>query len=208
MLGRSGPLAALLGFAGGAVAMVLLLLRLTARRRESRPVVTAPRAPEAQPFEEAAYAEATPPHTVAFEQRDFNLRGAAIFGAGLALFLVLTVGALYAFQIFATGQLPTFAPPASNLAEPPNAVLPPEPRLEAVPGLNYQQLQAREREWLNSYGWVDEAGGVTRIPIERAMELVVARGLPARTEAGSFEDSARELPSDSSSGRQPAEVQP
>jgi hypothetical protein len=31
---------------------------------------------------------------------------------------------------------------------------------------------------LNSYGWVDEKSGVAHIPIERAMDLMVQRGVP------------------------------
>jgi hypothetical protein len=37
-----------------------------------------------------------------------------------------------------------------------------------------QQLDAGQLEILSSYGWVSEADGVVRIPIERAMELVAA----------------------------------
>lgn len=37
-----------------------------------------------------------------------------------------------------------------------------------------QRLDAQQLEQLNSYGWVNEAEGTVRIPIERAMELVAA----------------------------------
>ena len=33
---------------------------------------------------------------------------------------------------------------------------------------------------LNGYGWVDKANGVVHIPIERAMQLTLERGLPVR----------------------------
>ncbi|MEZ4616096.1 MAG: hypothetical protein R2867_11425 [Caldilineaceae bacterium] len=33
---------------------------------------------------------------------------------------------------------------------------------------------------LHSYGWIDQEAGTVHIPIERAMELVVSEGLPAR----------------------------
>jgi len=36
-------------------------------------------------------------------------------------------------------------------------------------------LRADQQEQLNSYRWIDEPGGVVGLPIERAMELVVAR---------------------------------
>jgi hypothetical protein len=37
-----------------------------------------------------------------------------------------------------------------------------------------QQLDAKQLELLNSYGWVSEADGTVHLPIERAMDLVAA----------------------------------
>ena len=34
---------------------------------------------------------------------------------------------------------------------------------------------------LNSYGWVDRTNGIVRIPIDRAMDLILQRGLPTQT---------------------------
>jgi hypothetical protein len=39
---------------------------------------------------------------------------------------------------------------------------------------------------LHGYGWVNEAGGVVHIPIERAMELTLQRGLPTRAEGAAL----------------------
>jgi hypothetical protein len=36
---------------------------------------------------------------------------------------------------------------------------------------------------LYSYGWVDEKAGTVHIPIDRAMDLIVQRGLPVRPQA-------------------------
>ena len=49
-------------------------------------------------------------------------------------------------------------------------------------------LRARQDAELNSYGWIDRSNGVVRIPIERAMDLIAQRGLPARTNANSETD--------------------
>ena len=38
-------------------------------------------------------------------------------------------------------------------------------------------MQARDRERLNSYAWIDRETGTVRIPIERAMDLVAERGV-------------------------------
>jgi hypothetical protein len=56
----------------------------------------------------------------------------------------------------------------------------PRPRLETHPVAAAAVAQARDRELLGTYGWVDRPAGVVRIPIDRAMELTLARGLPVR----------------------------
>ncbi len=59
-------------------------------------------------------------------------------------------------------------------AAPPAAV---EMRVNPVSALDRYQTAAQAT--LNSYGWVDEAAGVARIPITRAMTLVTEGLLPA-----------------------------
>jgi len=58
---------------------------------------------------------------------------------------------------------------------------------------------------LQGYHWVDQKAGVVQIPIERAMDLLAQRGLPARSAADSqaFSDHGQGGPSDSSGGRSP-----
>jgi hypothetical protein len=52
------------------------------------------------------------------------------------------------------------------------------PTPAAIEGNTYQQYLARDRELLGSYGNTAEGG--VHIPIDRAMQLVVQRGLPVR----------------------------
>ena len=54
----------------------------------------------------------------------------------------------------------------------------PEPRLEENERTELRDFRLHEEEQLNSYGWVDQPAGVVHIPIERAMQLTVQRGLP------------------------------
>jgi hypothetical protein len=54
----------------------------------------------------------------------------------------------------------------------------PQPRLLVHPGSEREKIQKAEQTTLESYGWVDRASGVARIPITRAMQLIVERGLP------------------------------
>ena len=41
-------------------------------------------------------------------------------------------------------------------------------------------FRSGEEATLSSYGWVDRNAGIVRIPIERAKELLLERGLPSR----------------------------
>jgi hypothetical protein len=62
--------------------------------------------------------------------------------------------------------------------------VPPEPRIQADPGLDLWRLRAHEDKVLGSYGWSDRQAGAVRIPIDRAMELLAQRGLPVRSGTG------------------------
>lgn len=54
----------------------------------------------------------------------------------------------------------------------------PAPKLETRTGANLEQVRKQEEARLDSYGWVDRNAGVAHIPIDRAMEIILARGLP------------------------------
>lgn len=56
----------------------------------------------------------------------------------------------------------------------------PQPRLLVNEPANLATFQAREHEVLTTYGWVDRNAGIVRIPVERAKDLVLERGLPVR----------------------------
>ena len=108
---------------------------------------------------------------------DVNIR--AVFGFGIALFVVAAVIHLLVWVLFGffAGETATStaAPPAITAA--PDRV-PPEPRLQTNPREDLRELRAHEDEVLNSYGWVDKNAGVARIPIDEAMKLTLQRGFP------------------------------
>jgi hypothetical protein len=56
----------------------------------------------------------------------------------------------------------------------------PDPKLEEDERGQLNGVLFNEEKTLYSYGWVDEKAGTVRIPIERAMDLIVQRGLPVR----------------------------
>ena len=59
--------------------------------------------------------------------------------------------------------------------------LPPPPRLQTYPFDDIKELRKNENNVLEHYAWVDKNAGVVRIPIERAIEVLAAKGLPYRT---------------------------
>lgn len=110
-----------------------------------------------------------------YETRDASIRGLAIFGAGLlGTLLLVFVAAVVAFRYFARSQ--SLGPPASPFAD--VRALPPQPRLQVEPRLDLQHLRQREDAILGSYGWVDPRAGVVRIPIDRAIDRLLEKGLP------------------------------
>ena len=56
----------------------------------------------------------------------------------------------------------------------------PEPRAvrDIFDQSDLERLRAAEDGQLNSYGWVDRYTSVAHIPIDRAMQLILERGLP------------------------------
>jgi hypothetical protein len=67
------------------------------------------------------------------------------------------------------------------VARPRSLTQPAGPQLQISPPMDLQKFRAREENQLNSYGWVNRTAGVVRIPISRAMELVLQEGLPVGT---------------------------
>ncbi|HEV2348818.1 MAG TPA: hypothetical protein VG028_03125 [Terriglobia bacterium] len=112
------------------------------------------------------------------ELTDASMSGLVKFGIGLFFLIVaVLVGMRWMFNYFsATQQL---GPPASPFAE--SQAPPPGPGLQVHPALDLKRLLQDENEKLNSYGWVDQKAGIVRIPIERAMDLVLKNGLPVRS---------------------------
>lgn len=53
---------------------------------------------------------------------------------------------------------------------------PPEPRLQVAPPADFQEIKATQIARLNTYGWTDPDAGVVRIPIDRAIEIMVEQG--------------------------------
>jgi hypothetical protein len=122
-----------------------------------------------------------------YERRDLSPHAVLLFLVGLAVVSVLIYFMLWGFY----GYLNAFRqkperPPAPLEAvhgnENPERAIQrfPEPQLQPNPPADLNKFRAQEEQILNSYGWADQQAGVAHIPIEQAIGIIAARGLPVR----------------------------
>jgi hypothetical protein len=104
----------------------------------------------------------------------------SLAGAVMLLLLLGLVSAGAVWRYLARHKPAEHPPPIALERE----ALFPEPRLQLAPREDLRALRAWEEAALNSYGWIDRTAGVVRLPIERAMDLIVQRGLPVRAQDG------------------------
>ena len=121
-----------------------------------------------------------------YETRDANPRTLAYSGITLAVTVVLML--LISRWVFFDFQTQQPLGPAATPFEV-GRQLPPEPRIQSAPAQDLQSYLQQQKDTLRGYGWVDPQNGVVRIPIDRAKQLLLERGLPARQQPPQ-EDSA------------------
>ncbi|MEZ2126241.1 MULTISPECIES: hypothetical protein [unclassified Sinorhizobium] len=99
--------------------------------------------------------------------RDVLFAGIMLFG-GIALSVLVTFGILH--FVSPAGQLrpPGFTQHDASAA----------PFLEVSPSANRAELQNRAQARITAYGRIDEGGQTARIPIDRAIDILAARGWP------------------------------
>ena len=114
-----------------------------------------------------------------YEPRDLDPRGIALFGAGLAVVIGLVAGVVTLFQMYSGSRYLRRQPPRPPLSVTRETT---EPNLQVNGAAELRAIREAEEKTLGSYGWVDRQAGTVRIPIERAMEILAQKGLPARQE--------------------------
>jgi len=123
-----------------------------------------------------------------FERRDLSAGGVLGFLGGLGIvgvLIYLVLSGMYGFlnryeKAHQPAQNPLVGATSADTRHPTlqEADKFPLPRLETNEGEQLSDRRVREEETLNTYGWLDQKAGVAHIPIERAMALIVERGLP------------------------------
>jgi hypothetical protein len=72
------------------------------------------------------------------------------------------------------------------VARPQRASPPPTfPKLQISPAVDLQAFREKEDQLLTTYGWINQSSGIVRVPIERAMDIVLQKGLPTMTNRSS-----------------------
>ncbi|CAN5609230.1 hypothetical protein BH20VER3_BH20VER3_05010 [soil metagenome] len=113
----------------------------------------------------------------AHERKDADVINLLMIGGLLLLVLGLSLlvcgGILRVFNRARDARQPP--PPRPRAVE---AKAFPQPPLLVYPGKEWKKTRSDARLELDSYGWINRPVGIARIPVERAMQLLVERGLP------------------------------
>lgn len=117
---------------------------------------------------------------VTHEKRDASFRAVISFGIGMAI-------AAGVIQLVVWGLLRYLDTMRMNAAVPTHAQFggpyppPAAPRIQADPVLDMNLFLASEQRILKSYTWADDQHTAVRIPIDRAKQMLLQRGLPVVT---------------------------
>ena len=109
---------------------------------------------------------------------ELNVRLVGWLTVGLLILIAVAVAAMWYLGFGVKDRLVAQDPPPPALPEARIQQRPPGPNLQVDPRQQLLDLRAKEDAILTTYGWVDEASGLTRVPIDRAMDHLVETGLP------------------------------
>jgi hypothetical protein len=152
-----------------------------------------------------------------YERQDLQVSGILYFLLTLVVVtgicLVVLWGLFGYFDRYAKGSQPAVNPLITHVPEDTRHVAPgypqsafPDPKLEEDERGQLNVIRMNEQEELYSYGWVDEKAGTVHIPIERAMDLIVQRGIPVRPQGESGEGDAAKPESNRQSSKAPSGI--
>ena len=126
-------------------------------------------------------AEAAKP-SPGYEVSDAKISLPIVGGIALVMLLLVAVllvaGVFYALVAYHDAKDEGLSPMAASR-------MPPQgPRLLPDTPDQVEAQSVAERALLTRYSWIDKENGFVRIPLDRAMRLVVQRGLPTRPQGG------------------------
>ena len=128
--------------------------------------------------------------TVSFEPRDISISSVLWSLFYLAVTIVVSLGLCVLFFKYTTKYAESQDKPRPMVRQQMSATddmnmsMPPEPRLQGVPGhISDAQQDMRDKiaedtKANETYKWIDEKGGVAQIPVKEAMKIIAEKGLP------------------------------
>ncbi len=122
---------------------------------------------------------------VTFEPTDIKPRGILLSFVYLAIAVIVSFAAcIYILKYTANFAAESDAPPPP-VRQGTSPALPPEPRLQGLPGHNsdpQQDLRDKIEEDTRANektAWIDEKSGIAQIPVKDAMKIIAEKGLSA-----------------------------
>jgi hypothetical protein len=112
-----------------------------------------------------------------YETRDIALNTLIKWIVGLYIFIFFTIAATVPLYFI---LVPRRDRTGQNERRPTMARKPPEPMLQSHPIQDIGKFEVQQKAELGSYGRIAEQPGKVHIPVEQAIEHVLAQGLPAK----------------------------
>lgn len=111
------------------------------------------------------------------QDRDVRARGILFAGFLILLLIMASFAIPVALYTYLSGQDEPVA--VSPQATPD---IPPAPRLQVDEYQEWEQISEAQKSLIDdrAWGYIDQQAGRARIPVERAMDIMVQRGLPVR----------------------------
>lgn len=122
---------------------------------------------------------------VSYEAKDIKVSRVLKFLLGMAVVLVASYYICWVIYGLTMEHARRSDAPRPAVSEGVPPAMPPEPRLQGVPGhetdpqQDLRNINTEERAKLEQTRWVDEKAGIAEIPVEEAMKIIAEKGLPA-----------------------------
>ena len=120
---------------------------------------------------------------VQHETGDINIGAIVWFIVILALIVLSMNASMWAMfkglQYFERKYEPAVSPLTAPAAQVKDF---PAPSLQTTPWTDLKTFRADQQHRAESYGWVDEKLGIAHVPVEKAKEMLLKKGIPVRPE--------------------------
>ncbi|MCC8982968.1 hypothetical protein [Bradyrhizobium acaciae] len=104
-----------------------------------------------------------------FERSDIAINAIAWIAVGLGAFVLLVPLVMPLIFPQSLHHASPAARPALSSSAPP---------LEIAPADELERARREDAEATSTYGWVDRERGIVRVPVKRATEMLLRKGLP------------------------------